>query len=127
MCVYPSRSMLMSYEKIPFLSIRNFSPVFGLLVSVIFLASCQSSQSIPAKNRATAASRNTSMEHRQAREQGALPNPRATAGAILDVTKEDICTPGYTKKVRNVPVPVKRQVYARYQTTYVRGHMRSII
>jgi hypothetical protein len=110
--------MLMSYERIPFLSIRKLSLVCGLLVSVIFLASCQSSQSIPAKNYATVASRTG---HHQAREQGSLPNPGLTPGATLDVTNEDVCTPGYTKKVRNVPASIKRQVYTHYQTTYVRG------
>ena len=39
------------------------------------------------------------------------PDPKLTPGAVLEVTKEDICTPGYTKKVRDVPAAVKRQVY----------------
>ncbi len=43
-----------------------------------------------------------------------LPDPRMTPGATLPVTRDDICVPGYTKKVRNVPVDVKRQVYAEY-------------
>jgi hypothetical protein len=113
--------MLMSHERIPFLSIRKLSLICALLVSVISLPSCQSSQPISAKNYATAASWKAPIEHRQAREPGSLPNPGFTPGRTLDVTKDDICTPGYTKKVRNVPVPVKRQVYAHYQTTYVRG------
>lgn len=37
-----------------------------------------------------------------------------TPGATLPVTRDDICVPGYTKKVRNVPADVKRQVYAEY-------------
>jgi hypothetical protein len=43
-----------------------------------------------------------------------LPNPHLTPGATLAVTKEDVCTPGYSKKVRNVPLAVKQQVYAEY-------------
>ena len=43
-----------------------------------------------------------------------LPDPRLTPGATLPVTRDDICVPGYTKKVRNVPLDVKRQVYAEY-------------
>jgi len=43
-----------------------------------------------------------------------LPDPKMTPGATLPVTKDDICVPGYTKKVRNVPIDVKRQVYAEY-------------
>ncbi len=45
------------------------------------------------------------------------PDPMMTPGAVLPVTKEDICVPGYSKKVRNVPVSVKRKVYAAYGIT----------
>jgi hypothetical protein len=43
-----------------------------------------------------------------------LPDSAKTPGATLDVTATDICVPGYSKKVRNVPVAVKRQAYALY-------------
>ena len=43
-----------------------------------------------------------------------LPNPDLTPGVTLNVTKEDICTPGYSKSVRNVPQSEKRQVYEEY-------------
>src|SRR5437016_4455879 len=43
-----------------------------------------------------------------------LPDPKLTPGDVLDVTKEDICTPGYTKRVRNVPAAVKRKVFEEY-------------
>ena len=43
-----------------------------------------------------------------------LPDSARTPGATLDVTTADICVPGYSKKVRNVPAAVKRQVYASY-------------
>lgn len=46
-----------------------------------------------------------------------LPDPKLTPGAVLPVTKADICVPGYTKKVRNVPASVKRQVYTEYGIT----------
>lgn len=46
-----------------------------------------------------------------------LPDPRMTPGATLPVTVKDICVPGYTKKVRNVPASVKKQVYAEYGIT----------
>jgi hypothetical protein len=42
------------------------------------------------------------------------PDPRLTPGATLEVTTTDLCVPGYTKKVRDVPAAVKRQVYAAY-------------
>jgi hypothetical protein len=43
-----------------------------------------------------------------------VPDPAKTPGATLEVTASDICVPGYSKKVRNVPIAVKHQVYASY-------------
>jgi len=46
-----------------------------------------------------------------------LPDPKLTPGDAFDATVEDICTPGYAKKVRNVPQSVKEQVYREYGIT----------
>ncbi len=46
-----------------------------------------------------------------------LPNPQMTPGDTLDVTKADICVPGYSSKVRDVPQSVKNQVYQEYGIT----------
>jgi hypothetical protein len=46
-----------------------------------------------------------------------LPNKTLTPGDTLDITREDICTPGYSSKVRNVPAAVKKQAYAEYGIT----------
>ena len=46
-----------------------------------------------------------------------LPDPKMSPGATLPVATGDICVSGYSKKVRNVPVSVKRQVYAEYGIT----------
>ena len=43
-----------------------------------------------------------------------LPDTGMTPGAALDVTAQDICVPGYSKRVRNVPSAVKQQAYAEY-------------
>ena len=43
-----------------------------------------------------------------------LPDPKLTPGDVLDVTLADIQMKGYSAKVRNVPVSVKREVYASY-------------
>src|SRR5690242_1862150 len=43
------------------------------------------------------------------------PDPVLTPGDVLEVSARDICVPGYTKKVRNVPESVKRKVYAEYR------------
>src|SRR5438045_5074044 len=46
-----------------------------------------------------------------------LPDPQLTPGDTLEVTKEDICVPGYSSKVRDVPEDLKRKVYAEYGIT----------
>ncbi len=47
--------------------------------------------------------------------QNGLPDASCTPGAIFpQVTKEQICTKGYTKTVRNVPLAVKNKVYEEY-------------
>ncbi len=47
--------------------------------------------------------------------QNALSDPQCTPGAIFaDATVQQICTPGYSKSVRDVPTSVKDQVYAEY-------------
>jgi hypothetical protein len=43
-----------------------------------------------------------------------LPDPKLTPGDTFDVTAQDLCVPGYAKKVRNVPEDVRRQVYREY-------------
>jgi hypothetical protein len=42
------------------------------------------------------------------------PDPKLTPGDTLDVTKTEVCVPGYSKKIRDVPEEVKREVYERY-------------
>ena len=46
-----------------------------------------------------------------------MPDPNLTPGATLPVATGDICVPGYSKKVRNVPADVKKQIYAEYGIT----------
>ncbi len=46
-----------------------------------------------------------------------MPDPALTPGATLPVASGDICVSGYSKKVRNVPLDVKQQVYAEYGIT----------
>src|SRR6516164_6232035 len=38
-----------------------------------------------------------------------LPDPKLTPGDTFDVTAQDVCVPGYAKKVRAVPTWLKRQ------------------
>lgn len=47
-----------------------------------------------------------------------LPDPKMTPGDTLDAASSDVCTPGYTKLVRNVPSEIKKEVYAAYGITH---------
>ena len=40
-----------------------------------------------------------------------------TPGAVLDVSDTDVCTPGYSSRVRHVTAETKREVYAEYGVT----------
>jgi hypothetical protein len=49
------------------------------------------------------------------RSRGLLPDPACTLGAIFaGATVSQICTPGYSRSVRNVPESLKPSVYAEY-------------
>lgn len=89
-----------------------------ILFLFLVLAGCRSKS--PEKAKPSESKRSARVAPpKAAPEAGSLPNSSLTPGATLDVTKDDICTPGYSKKVRDVPTSVKRQVYAEYNTQYV--------
>jgi hypothetical protein len=46
-----------------------------------------------------------------------VPDPKLTPGDSFPVTVRDLCVLGYTKKVRNVPAEMKREVYEEYGVT----------
>jgi hypothetical protein len=46
-----------------------------------------------------------------------VPDSNLTPGDSFDVIAQDVCVPGYTKKVRAVPQATKRQVYSEYGIT----------
>lgn len=45
---------------------------------------------------------------------GVTPDPRISPGDVLTTDTRQICTPGYTKTVRNVPQELKAEVYREY-------------
>jgi hypothetical protein len=55
-----------------------------------------------------------------------LPDSNRTPGATLPVTAADICVPGYSRKVRNVPSSVKRQAYESYGIAAHRPHQYEV-
>lgn len=48
---------------------------------------------------------------------GAFPDTSCTPGAVLSVTAAQVCTPGYSKSVRNVSTKTKNAVFAEYGIT----------
>ncbi len=49
---------------------------------------------------------------------GSLQDKACTPGSIFpNATKEQVCTPGYSKSVRNVPADLKKRVYKEYGIT----------
>lgn len=46
-----------------------------------------------------------------------MPNPTLTPGKTLPVTKQAVCTPGYSKTARHVTTATKRAVFAAYGFT----------
>lgn len=47
---------------------------------------------------------------------GYMPNQDLTPGDVLpNITKNDVCAPGYTRAARRVSTAEKRQVFARYR------------
>jgi hypothetical protein len=46
-----------------------------------------------------------------------LPDPELTPGDVFEVTVQDICMPGYSKKVRAVTAALKKRAYAEYGIT----------
>src|ERR1700722_8299601 len=46
-----------------------------------------------------------------------VPDPKLTPGDAFDVSAQDVYISGYSKKVRNVPAEMKREVYREYGIT----------
>ena len=84
---------------------RSCALLFAL--AALLLGALASSEAAPALGRRTKAT--------GCHVRGALPDPACTPGAIFTAaTVSHICTPGYSRSVRNVPESVKQSVYAEY-------------
>ena len=55
-----------------------------------------------------------SLSHPAPASDPVLPDHKITPGATLNVTKEDICQSGYTRRVRDVKESRKLEVYSAY-------------
>ena len=99
--------------------VRRTTAGLGILGALLAFIACDRTVSV-GQTRSTAAS-TTAADTTEIMAQSDsslrfpfVPDPAKTPGDTLEVTAADICTPGYSKRVRNVPIEVKRQVYASY-------------
>jgi hypothetical protein len=75
----------------------------------------QRSRAAQASPRGTSAALGQPTKSGGCRVRGELPDRGCTPGAIFaGATVSQICTPGYSRSVRNVPRSLKRRVYAEY-------------
>jgi hypothetical protein len=99
---------------------QNRSPIArrlmaGLGISTMLASSaCDRSVSVPQAQPVIVDTAQAAAQNDGALRFPILPDPAKTPGAVLEVTARDICVPGYSKRVRNVPIQVKRQAYANY-------------
>jgi hypothetical protein len=99
---------------------RRVATAFAVIVGALASIACERSASpVPQTQPVIADTARTIAQGDSALRFPILPDSTKTPGTILDVTAADICVPGYSKKVRNVPAAVKRQAYALYD---VRTH-----
>lgn len=85
----------------------------GALISG--LAACGSSNQPNKKSTSPAAVIGKRTKFHNCQASIPLPDSACTPGAIISgATKSDICKPGYSRRVRNVPSSTKRRVYLEY-------------
>jgi hypothetical protein len=100
---------------------QNRSPIarrlmagLGILSAVLASIACDRTVLVPHAQPVIVDTAQSAVQSDSARRFPIFPDPAKTPGAVLEVTAADICVPGYSKRVRNVPIAVKRQVYANY-------------
>jgi hypothetical protein len=76
----------------------------GLVIGALLLNVQQSTPRLPTRTRSSSC-----------RVRGQLPDPACTPGAIFArASVSAICTPGYSRAVRDVPESLKTSIYAEY-------------
>jgi hypothetical protein len=89
---------------------RWMMPIAGAVMCYsVFLGACSSS------------SENSRTMHFSPKLVDSVPDATLTPGDTLDVTINDICTPGYARKIRAVPAEIKRRVYTAYHREHESG------
>jgi hypothetical protein len=102
-------------RRISYLLLSGFS-VFVILVGFSFRPAAHNPQPItPNPPPITSSVLGSRTKSTDCTVNGALPDSDCTPGSVFpEVTVDQICTPGYSASVRNVPDSVKKQVYAEY-------------
>jgi hypothetical protein len=93
---------------------RRVTAGLGILASFFVFLACGRKASVPNAQATTLDSSRAVAQSDTGLRYPFVPDPARTPGAALEVTAADICMPGYSKRVRDVPTEVKRQVYASY-------------
>jgi len=94
-------------------------PVAAFVIATLILA-CNSVSNLPSQTSTPAQGTLPTHFGNQTKTSGcisvnALPDSDCTPGAVFsDVTVSQLCQPGYSTSVRNVPESEKNQVYAEY-------------
>ena len=98
-------------------AVRRLAAAVGILGAVLASVACDpnvSTRRADAPGAATSDTAQIVVPGDTALQFPFVPDSAKTPGAALEVTAADICVPGYSKKVRSVPIAVKRQVYSSY-------------
>ncbi|MBI3626880.1 HNH endonuclease [Candidatus Uhrbacteria bacterium] len=94
--------------------------VAGFILACYGMAIYQSGQQIKKLHRLaqTAGPLGQRNKSQNCQVRGSMPDPDCTPGAIFpEATKQEVCTSGYSKKVRKVSTKTKSQVYTSYGVT----------
>jgi len=95
----------------------------SLLATLVLLAGCgqttgpQSDSSIIGSNQHDRPARRAAANATGCHVHGSLPDPACTPGAPSRATVSQVCVPGYTARVRNVPTTLKASIYRAYGIT----------
>jgi hypothetical protein len=93
---------------------RRLMAGLGILSAMLATIACDRAVLVPHAKPAIVDTASSVVQSDSALRFPLVPDSAKTPGAVLEVTAADICVSGYSKRVRNVPIEVKRQAYANY-------------
>ncbi|MDB4911811.1 MAG: hypothetical protein JWO39_2634 [Gemmatimonadetes bacterium] len=93
---------------------RRLTAGLGILGAMLASIACERAALVPHARPLTVDTARTVGQSDGALRFPLVPDPAKTPGEVLDVTAADVCVSGYSKRVRDVPIEVKRRAYASY-------------